>query len=254
MLLPIYAQKQLKEYLLIFKNVMDTMSPKLPFGIAQIGKAFRNEITPRNFIFRVREFEQLEIEFFVKPGEDEKWHQYWVESRLAWWKNQGLNTERLKLLTQSTSELAHYAKATVDILYKFPHGFEELEGISNRTDYDLGSHTQGQNELNINAKVSVNKESIAKLSVQDPPGSHFVPYVIEPSAGLDRGVLAIITDAYEEEELKDGKKRLVLKIKPHLAPVKVAIIPLKRNDSLLVEKAKTLKSAIQSLRNRPNCR
>ncbi|MFZ0219188.1 MAG: glycine--tRNA ligase [Candidatus Aquirickettsiella sp.] len=230
-----------------FKNIMDSMSPKLPFGVAQIGKAFRNEITPRNFIFRVREFEQLEIEFFVKPGEDEKWHQYWVESRLAWWKNQGLNAERLRLFTQNTSELAHYAKATVDILYKFPHGFEELEGISNRTDYDLGSHTQAQNELNINAQVSVNKESIAKLSVQDPPGSHFIPYVIEPSAGLDRGVLAILTEAYKEEILKDNKKRLVLKIKPHLAPVKVAIIPLKRNDNMLVEKAKTLKSSIQAL-------
>lgn len=230
-----------------FKNIMDSMSPKLPFGIAQIGKAFRNEITPRNFIFRVREFEQLEIEFFVKPGEDEKWHHYWVESRLAWWKSQGLTAERLKLLTQSTSELAHYAKATVDILYKFPHGFEELEGISNRTDYDLGSHTQGQNELAINAQVSVNKESIAKLTVQDPPGSHFIPYVIEPSAGLDRGVLAILTDAYEEQALKDDKKRLVLKIKPHLAPVKAAIIPLKRNDSLLVEKATAIKRAIQRL-------
>lgn len=230
-----------------FKNIMDSMSPKLPFGIAQIGKAFRNEITPRNFIFRVREFEQLEIEFFVKPGEDEKWHQYWVESRLAWWKNQGLNTKRLKLFTQNPSQLAHYAKATVDILYNFPHGFEELEGISNRTDYDLGSHTQGQNELTIHAKVAVNKESIAKLTVQDPPGTHSIPYVIEPSAGLDRGVLAILTDAYEEETLKDDKKRLVLKIKPHLAPVKVAIIPLKRNDSLLVEKAKTLKNAMLAL-------
>ncbi len=230
-----------------FKNILDSMSPKLPFGVAQIGKAFRNEITPRNFIFRVREFEQLEIEFFVKSGEDEKWHQYWVESRLAWWKNQGLNTKRLKLFTQNPSELAHYAKATVDILYNFPHGFEELEGISNRTDYDLGSHTQGQNELNIDAKVAVNKESIAKLTIQDPPGKHFIPYVIEPSAGLDRGVLAILTDAYEEETLKDGKQRLVLKIKPHLAPVKVAIIPLKRNDRLLLEKAKNLKNAILAL-------
>jgi glycyl-tRNA synthetase len=230
-----------------FKNVMDSMSPKLPFGIAQIGKAFRNEITPRNFIFRVREFEQLEIEFFVKPGEDEKWHQYWVECRLAWWKNQGLHAKRLKLLAQSTSELAHYAKATVDILYKFPHGFEELEGISNRTDYDLGSHTQEQNELNINAKVSINRDSITKLSFQDPPGSHFIPYVIEPSAGLDRGVLALLADAYEEEILKDGKKRLVLKIKPHLAPVKIAIIPLKHNNNLLVERAKILKNAIQAL-------
>lgn len=230
-----------------FKNILDSLSPKLPFGVAQIGKAFRNEITPRNFIFRVREFEQLEIEYFVKPGEDEKWHQYWVESRLAWWKNQGLDTKRLKLFTQNSSELAHYAKATVDILYNFPHGFEELEGISNRTDYDLGSHTQSQNELNIDAKVAINKESIAKLTIQDPPGEHFIPYVIEPSAGLDRGVLAILTDAYEEETLKDGKQRLVLKIKPHLAPVKIAIIPLKRNDSLLVEKAKNLKNSILAL-------
>jgi len=230
-----------------FKNIMDSMSPRFPFGIAQIGKAFRNEITPRNFIFRVREFEQLEIEFFVKPGEDEKWHHYWVESRLTWWKNQGLNPQRLKLLNQNASELAHYAKATTDILYKFPHGFEELEGISNRTDYDLGSHTQGQNGLNIHANISVNKESIAKLSVQDPPGSHFIPYVIEPSAGLDRGVLALLTEAYEEETLKDGKKRFVLKIQPHLAPVKIAIIPLKKNDSGLVEKANVLKHAIQVL-------
>ncbi len=230
-----------------FKNIMDSMSPKLPFGVAQIGKAFRNEITPRNFIFRVREFEQLEIEFFVKPGEDEKWHRYWVDHRLEWWKKQGLSAHRLKLLEQNSSELAHYAKATVDILYKFPHGFEELEGVSNRTDYDLGSHTQGQSELSISAKVSVNKESIAKLSVQDPPGSHFIPYVIEPSAGLDRGVLAILTDAYEEEVLKDNKKRTLLRIKPHLAPVKAAIIPLKRNDSLLVEKAKSLKNGIQAL-------
>jgi glycyl-tRNA synthetase len=230
-----------------FKNILDTMAPKLPFGIAQIGKAFRNEITPRNFIFRVREFEQLEIEFFVKPGEDEKWHRYWLDYRLEWWKKQGLSPQRLKLFEQNSSELAHYAKSTVDILYKFPHGFEELEGISNRTDYDLGSHTQGQSELNIKAHVAVNKESIAKLSIQDPPGSHFIPYVIEPSAGLDRGVLAVLTDAYEEQLLKDDKKRTLLRIKPHLAPVKAAIIPLKRNDSLLIEKAKTLKSAIQAL-------
>ena len=161
-----------------FKNIMDSMAPKLPFGIAQIGKAFRNEITPRNFIFRVREFEQMEIEFFVKPGEDEKWQEYWVEQRLAWWKEQGLSTERLKLFKQPQEELAHYAKATSDILYHFPHGFEELEGIANRTDYDLGSHTQSQKDLTINAKVAVNKDSVAKLSVQDPPGTHFLPYVI----------------------------------------------------------------------------
>ncbi|MES2998528.1 MAG: glycine--tRNA ligase [Pseudomonadota bacterium] len=230
-----------------FKNIMDSMAPKLPFGIAQIGKAFRNEITPRNFIFRVREFEQMEIEFFVKPGEDEKWQQYWIDQRLAWWKEQGLSSDRLKLFKQPKKELSHYAKATVDILYQFPHGFEELEGISNRTDYDLGSHTQGQAELKITASVAVNKDSTAKLTVQDPPGQHFLPYVIEPSAGLDRGVLAILTEAYEEEELEDNKKRIVLKIKPQLAPVKVAIIPLKRNETSIVEKAKTIKKNIQSL-------
>ena len=230
-----------------FKNVMDSMAPKLPFGIAQIGKAFRNEITPRNFIFRVREFEQMEIEFFVKPGEDEKWQEYWVEQRLAWWKAQGLSPERLKLFKQPQEELAHYAKATSDILYQFPHGFEELEGIANRTDYDLGSHTQGQADLKISANVAANKDSVAKLSVQDPPGQHFLPYVIEPSAGLDRGVLAVLTDAYTEEKLADNKERIVLKIKPHLSPVKVAIIPLKRNESAIVEKAQTIKKSIQSL-------
>ncbi len=230
-----------------FKNIMDSMSPKLPFGIAQIGKAFRNEITPRNFIFRVREFEQMEIEFFVKPGEDEKWHKYWVDQRLSWWKEQGLSSQRLKLLKQSKDELAHYAKATEDILYEFPHGFEELEGISNRTDYDLGSHTQGQAELKITAQVAVNKDSTAKLSVQDQPGQHLIPYVIEPSAGLDRGVLAILTDAYEEEKLDNDNKRIVLKIKPQLSPVKLAIIPLKKNNSAIVEKAKAIKKLIQTL-------
>ncbi|BBB14551.1 glycine--tRNA ligase [Candidatus Rickettsiella viridis] len=230
-----------------FKNVMDSMAPKLPFGIAQIGKAFRNEITPRNFIFRVREFEQMEIEFFVKPGEDEKWQEYWVEQRLEWWKAQGLSPECLKLFKQPQEELAHYAKATSDILYQFPHGFEELEGIANRTDYDLGSHTQGQSDLKISANVAANKDSVAKLSVQDPPGQYFLPYVIEPSAGLDRGVLAVLTDAYTEEKLAGNKERIVLKIKPHLSPVKVAIIPLKRNESAIVEKAQAIKKSIQSL-------
>ncbi len=230
-----------------FKNIMDSMSPKLPFGIAQIGKAFRNEITPRNFIFRVREFEQMEIEFFVKPGEDEKWHDNWVDQRLTWWKKQGLSSDRLKLIKQTKEELAHYAKATVDILYQFPHGFEELEGIANRTDYDLGSHTQGQDELKITAKVVNNTDSTAKLSVQDPPGQHLVPYVIEPSAGLDRGVLAILTDAYKEEKLENDKKRVVLQIKSHLAPVKVAIIPLARNKNSIVKKAQAIKQSIQNL-------
>ena len=231
-----------------FKNVVDSTSKKLPFGIGQIGKAFRNEITPRNFIFRVREFEQMEIEFFVKPGEDDKWHDYWVETRLAWWKNQGLHPDNLRLVTQDTSDLAHYAKKTVDILYHFPHGFEELEGIANRTDYDLGSHSRHQSELNLTAQVKPNHDSVTKLAILDQETNRFiVPYVIEPSAGVDRGVLAILAEAYTEETLADNKQRIVLKLKPHLAPIKVAIIPLARNNDQLVEKAKTVRQRIQSL-------
>ena len=125
-----------------FKNVLDSTSRKIPFGIAQIGKAFRNEVTPRNFILRVREFEQMELEFFVQSGTDETWHRFWVSERLNWWQAQGLSTENLQLLEQKKEELAHYSKATTDILYRFPHGFEELEGIANRTDFDLGSHSK----------------------------------------------------------------------------------------------------------------
>ena len=230
-----------------FKNVMDSMALKLPFGIAQVGKAFRNEITARHFIFRVREFEQMEIEFFVKPGDDETWHSFWVQQRLAWWKAQGLTAARLKLCEQTDDQLAHYAKATVDILYQFPHGFEELEGIANRTDYDLACHTQAQSELTMTAQVSLNRDSTAKLVMQDTPGKPFLPYVIEPSAGLDRGVLAILTEAYQEEELENGKQRLLLRLKPHLAPIKVAMIPLKRNEPTIIEKAKAIKKAIQAL-------
>ncbi len=133
-----------------FRNVMDSTSRKLPFGIAQIGKAFRNEITPRNFVFRVREFEQMELEFFVEPGTDDQWHAQWVEARLQWWKQQGLSEENLVAYPQKKEELSHYSKATVDILYRFPHGLEELEGIANRTDFDLGSHSKNQSELKYN--------------------------------------------------------------------------------------------------------
>lgn len=231
-----------------FKNVVDALSPKLPFGIAQIGKAFRNEITPRNFIFRVREFEQMEIEFFVKPGEDEKWHQYWVEERYQWWIEQGISSEHLIKQPQNQEDLSHYAKATVDLLYRFPHGLEELEGIANRTDFDLGSHTKAQNDFSITAHVKANPDSTEKLVIQDLQEQRFiVPYVIEPSAGVDRGVLAILTEAYTEEELPDGKKRIVLKIKPHLAPVKVAILPLAKNNAAIMEKAQQVKAQIQKL-------
>jgi len=232
-----------------FKNIIDSTSRKLPFGVAQIGKAFRNEITPRNFIFRVREFEQMELEFFVAPGTDEKWHSFWVEERIKWWQEQGLKLSNLKPVAQEQAELSHYAKATVDLIYEFPHGPEELEGIANRTDYDLGSHSKNQPELNISAKVKENTDSTARLAVQDLASKQWVvPYVIEPSAGLDRGVLAILTEAYTEEVLADGKKRVVLKLKNHLAPVKVAVIPLAKNNPELVEYAKKIKSTIQKLK------
>ncbi len=221
-----------------FKHVLDATSRKLPFGIAQIGKAFRNEITPRNFIFRVREFEQMEVEFFVKPGEDEAWHKYWIKNRLDWWKKQGLSSDSLVCEEQTADDLSHYSKATVDILYRFPHGLEELEGVANRTDFDLGSHTKEQGSLNISANVKSNTDSTGKLAVQDLESKEwFVPYVIEPSAGVDRGVLAILAEAYHEETLENGQTRTVLKLKPHLSPVKVAVVPLARNQADIVDYA-----------------
>ena len=229
-----------------FKNVMDSTPHSLPFGIAQIGKAFRNEITPRNFIFRVREFEQMELEYFVKPGEDEKWHKKWTELRVNWWQEQGIAEDNLEIYYVPDEELAHYSKGTVDIMYKYPHGTEELEGIANRTDFDLGSHTKGQNDLDIKAKVTKNTQSNSKLAIQDLDTKEwFLPYVIEPSAGVDRGFLAILNEAYNEEMLDDGKKRTLLSIKPHLAPIKVAVIPLKRNNEEMVMKAESLKKSLQ---------
>ena len=231
-----------------FKNVVDSTSPKLPFGIAQIGKAFRNEITPRNFIFRVREFEQMELEFFVKPGEDESWHDTWVAERLKWWGQQGVNENNLELYHVPANELAHYSKATVDIMYRFPHGLEELEGIANRTDFDLGSHTKNQGDFNIQAKVEPNKDSNAKLVMQDLENKSWtVPYVIEPSAGVDRGVLAVMNEAYRVETLENGSERTVMGFKPHLAPIKVAVLPLKRNHEGIVSKAKGIKRELQSM-------
>ncbi len=231
-----------------FKNIVDSTSRRLPFGVAQIGKAFRNEITPRNFIFRVREFEQMELEYFVKPGSDEEWHRHWVETRLQWWRDQGLLSDNLQAYNQEPDELAHYAKATVDILYRFPHGLEELEGIANRTDFDLGSHTRNQADYNLTAKVDPNEDSTAKLVIPDPDTNKpIVPYVIEPSAGVDRGVLAVLTEAYTHEELDNGKERVVLKLRPHLAPIKVAILPLARNRPEIVDKAKGIKRELQAL-------
>ena len=230
-----------------FRNVIDSTSRKLPFGIAQIGKAFRNEVTPRNFIFRVREFEQMELEFFVEPGSDEEWHRKWVEMRLEWWKKQGLASDNLQLLAQKKEDLSHYSKATTDILYRFPHGLEELEGIANRTDFDLGSHYKCQESLRLFAKVKANHDSVAMLTVQDlEKKTAVVPFVIEPSAGVDRGVLAILTESYCKETLENGE-RIVLKLKPHLAPIKVAVVPLARNNEKIVSKAREITSSLKRL-------
>ena len=230
-----------------FKNVIDSTSKSLPFGIAQIGKAFRNEITPRNFIFRVREFEQMELEYFVMPGMDEGSHDSWVQNRLNWWEAQGVPMKRIELYDVPSDELAHYSKKTIDLMYKFPHGLEELEGIANRTDFDLGSHSKKQEELNIKSKVQKNKDSNSKLAVQDENGEWIVPYVIEPSAGVERGFLAILNEAYNEEDLEDGKTRVVLKLKPHLAPIKAAVIPLKKNNDEIVNLSMSVKNELQKL-------
>ena len=231
-----------------FKNVLDSTSRSLPFGIAQIGKAFRNEVTPRNFIFRTREFEQMELEFFVEPGTDEKWHDFWVQSRLKWWTSQGIDPKNLELRHVKGDELPHYSKATIDIMYGFPHGPEELEGISNRTDFDLGSHTKGQKQLSITSKVKENTDSTTRLAFQDKKTNNWrVPYVIEPSAGVDRGFLAVLNEAYRTEKLESGKERLVLALKPHLSPIKAAVIPLKRNNGALLEQSLKIKKKLQGL-------
>ena len=231
-----------------FKNVVDSSSKSLPFGIAQIGKAFRNEITPRNFIFRVREFEQMELEFFVAPGTDEEWHKKWVDIRLSWWEEQGVSSENIELYDVPKDELAHYSKGTIDVMYKFPHGLEELEGIANRTDFDLGSHSKKQDELNITANVMKNNSSNTRLAIQDQDTNKLVvPYVIEPSAGVERGILAIINEAYNVEKLENGKERTVLKLRPHLSPIKAAVIPLKKNNDELVMLAREVKNSLQKL-------
>ena len=230
-----------------FKNVIDSTGRSVPFGIGQMGKSFRNEITPGKFIFRVREFEQMELEFFVKPGTDEDWFNYWVKARIDWWIEQGINRDNLEVFEAPKNDLSHYSKATTDLLYKFPHGFEELEGIANRQDFDLGSHTKNQSDYKISAKVMKNKDSTTKLGVQDLETKQFyVPYCIEPSAGVERGVFAVLNEAYREEDV-DGKTRIVLGLKPHLAPIKAAVIPLKRNNENLVNEAKNIKNILQKL-------
>lgn len=201
-----------------FENVTMTSRKKIPFGIAQIGKSFRNEITTGNFIFRTREFEQMEIEYFVKPGTDEKWFEYWVNERFNWYLSLGIKPENLRLRRHEKEELAHYAKDCYDIEYLFPMGWAELEGIANRGDFDLRQHAQ---------------QSGKDLSYfDDEAGERYIPYVIEPSAGVDRSALAFLVDAYDEEVV-GGEKRVILRLHRQLAPIKVAVLPLSRNDRLV---------------------
>ena len=230
-----------------FKNVLDAKPHKLPFGIAQIGKSFRNEISPRGFVFRMREFEQAEMQYFVKPNEDEQYFEYWKKTRIDWWINVlGIPAEKLRF--QPHEKLAHYAKAAGDIEYKFPDGFDEVEGIHNRQDFDLGSHTKGQNEYKLAAKVMENKDSTTKLSYSDAQtGENFIPYVIETAMGTNRAMLTVMLEAYEEEDLGDGKTRTVLKLKPWLAPVKAAVIPLVRNVPEIVDMSNKIVDDLRKL-------
>ena len=223
-----------------FNNVLNTTHRNLPFGIAQIGKAFRNEITARNFIFRTREFEQMEIEFFVDPKTSEKWFNYWIKERINWWKEQGIKEENLKIDYTPQNQLAHYSLATADIMYKFPHGFDELEGIANRSDFDLASHSKNNTELTHTSDVKPNTDSNVINAIIKSKDEKLIPYVIEPSAGVDRGVLAILTEAFCKELLEDGKSRIVLKLPHHISPYKLAIIPLAKNNEQIMAKSKEI--------------
>ncbi|MCU0652476.1 MAG: glycine--tRNA ligase [Candidatus Omnitrophica bacterium] len=208
-----------------FSNLLDSRHPKLPFGMAQIGKAFRNEITPGNFTFRTREFEQMEIEYFVKPADADKYYEYWVELRHNWYLGLGLKKENLRKRPHAKDELAHYARACTDIEYNFPIGWSELEGIANRADFDLKQHAQ------FSGKDLQYFDDAAK--------ERFFPFIIEPSGGVDRAVLAFLTDAYHEEKVKKDT-RVVLKLHKDLAPVKAAVFPLLKNRPEIVELAKKI--------------
>ena len=212
-----------------FENVLQATRRKLPFGIAQIGKSFRNEITPGNFIFRTREFEQMELEFFVNPQDtvegqpaDEYWHDAWIQERFAWYRRYGIRAENIRLREHGKDELAHYAKRCVDVEYQFAIGWSELEGIANRTDYDLRRHAE------------VSGKSLTYFDEERK--AHVVPFVIEPAAGVDRSLLAFLTDAYHAEEVR-GEKRVVLRFHPELAPVKIAVLPLLKKRDEIVARA-----------------
>jgi glycyl-tRNA synthetase len=229
-----------------FRNVLDTTRVKIPFGIAQIGKSFRNEVTTKAFIFRTREFEQAELEFFCEPGTDEEWFEHWKEERFRWYTDLGLKKENIRFREHEADELAHYAKACVDVEYLFPFGrgdWQELEGIANRTDYDLRQHQRGMRTLN---RWFENGRDISRIELADEaedyqkgPLSYFddeqkkryIPYVIEPSAGIDRSTLAFLVDAYDEEEVR-GEQRNLLRFHHALAPVKVGVFPLVKRDGM----------------------
>ena len=208
-----------------FHNVVTSMKRKIPFGIAQMGKALRNEVTTGNFTFRSREFEQMEIEFFVKPGTDEEWYERWIDDRFNWYVRFGIKKENLKKRPHAKDELAHYAKACVDIEYKFPFGWSELEGIANRTDFDLKQH------------MDLSSKDLQYFD--EETRERYIPYVIEPSGGIDRSVLAFLVDSYREEKVK-GDKRVVLGLHKSLAPIKVAVLPLLRNRPEITKLAKEL--------------
>ena len=224
-----------------FANVVTSARRKPPFGIAQIGKSFRNEITPGNFIFRTREFEQMEMEFFVKPGEDEEWHQYWIDERTRWYTDLGIDSANLRHFEHPKEKLSHYSKRTVDIEYRFNFtGSEwgELEGVANRTDFDLGTHS---------------KHSGQDLSYFDQAANErYLPYVIEPAAGLSRSLMTFLVEAYTEDEAPNTKggvdKRTVLRLDPRLAPVKAAVLPLSRNEAL-TPRAKDLAAELRGFWN-----
>jgi len=229
-----------------FRNVLDTTRIKIPFGIAQIGKSFRNEVTTKAFIFRTREFEQAELEFFCEPGTDDQWFEHWKEHRFKWYTNLGLKKENLRFREHDREELAHYAKACVDIEYRFPFGsgdWQELEGVANRTDFDLRQHQRGIRTLN---KWFENNRDLSKVELTEEAGDYqsgplsyfddekkrrYIPYVIEPSAGIDRSMLAFLVDAYDEEEVR-GETRNLLRFHPALSPIKVGVFPLVKKEGM----------------------
>jgi glycyl-tRNA synthetase len=233
-----------------FKNVLDTSRRKLPFGIAQIGKAFRNEVTPGNFIFRTREFEQMEIEYFCRPEDAPRIHQEWIDAYDAWLSTLGISSDNIKHYEQTKEELAHYSDRTVDFLYRFfperedeEKQFDELLGIANRTDYDLRVHSKKPEDAD---GKRINPDSTDDLSYFDPQtNERFYPYCIEPSIGVNRTLLAVLMDAYTEKTTEKGETRVILKLRPEMAPIKVAVLPLAKNNEGIVAMAERLKQTLQ---------